>query len=154
MKRFYFTGFLVLMAFDTLAQISFKLAGSSALPLEMSTAWLMRVFGQPWIYGALVGYVGSFFTWLTLLRHAPIGPAFAASHLEIVSVLALSVWLFNESLGWPQAVGALFIVAGIGCLAMSETEQDEPGGNLGVGSASASSAALAVSDAADATDRV
>ena len=56
MKRFYFIGFLVLMAFDTLAQISFKLAGEAALPLEFSPAWLLRVFGQPWIYGAFVGY--------------------------------------------------------------------------------------------------
>ena len=32
MKRFYLVGFLVLMAFDTLAQISFKHAGAQALP--------------------------------------------------------------------------------------------------------------------------
>ncbi len=127
-KRFYIVGFLVLMAFDTLAQISFKTAGMHALPLEMSPAWLGRVFGQPWIYGAFVGYIGAFFTWMTLLKHAPIGPAFAASHLEIVSVLALSVWLFNETIGWPQVVGGLLIVAGIGCLAVSETADDEPTG--------------------------
>ena len=121
MKRFYLIGFLVLMAFDTLAQISFKLAGNAALPLEFSPAWLLRVFGQPWIYGAFVGYIGAFFSWMTLLRHAHIGPAFAASHLEIISVMLLSHWLFQEQLGWPQIVGALFIVAGIGCLAVSET---------------------------------
>src|SRR3989442_10264020 len=48
--------------------------------LEFSTAWLARVFGQPWIYGAFVGYIGAFFSWMTLLKRAPIGPAFAASH--------------------------------------------------------------------------
>lgn len=126
MKRFYLIGFLVLMGFDTLAQISFKMAGDSALPLEFSTAWLARVFGQPWIYGAFVGYIGAFFSWMTLLKHAPIGPAFAASHLEIVSVLALSVWLFNERIGWPQILGAVFIVAGIVCLALSETAEPPP----------------------------
>ena len=92
MKRFYFIGFLVLMAFDTLAQLSFKQAGNAALPLEFSVDWLARVFGQPWIYGAFVGYIGAFFSWMTLLKRAPIGPAFAASHLEILSVLALSYW--------------------------------------------------------------
>jgi len=127
-KSFYVVGFLVLMAFDTLAQISFKTAGMHALPLEMSPAWLARVFGQPWIYGAFVGYIGAFFTWMTLLRHAPIGPAFAASHLEIISVLALSVWLFGETIGWPQIVGGLCIVAGIGCLAVSEKPEDEAAG--------------------------
>mgnify|MGYP000547070158 CR=1 FL=1 len=58
------------------------------MPLEFSPAWLVRVFGQPWIYGAFVGYIGAFFTWMSLLKHAPIGPAFAASHLEIITVLA------------------------------------------------------------------
>ena len=67
-----------------------NLAGNAALPLEFSVDWLARVFGQPWIYGAFVGYIGAFFSWMTLLKRAPIGPAFAASHLEILSVLALS----------------------------------------------------------------
>lgn len=125
MKRFYVIGFLVLMAFDTLAQLSFKQAGNSALPLEFSVAWLVRVFGQPWIYGAFIGYIGAFFTWMSLLKHAPIGPAFAASHLEIISVLAVSYWLFKEPIGWPQIIGCLFIVAGIMCLAVSESDELE-----------------------------
>jgi drug/metabolite transporter (DMT)-like permease len=116
------TGFLVLMGFDTLAQISFKLAGNHALPLEPSSAWLLRVFGQPWIYGALLGYVGAFFTWMSLLRHVPIGPAFAASHSEVVSVMLLSIWLFAEPLTTARALGALAILAGIVCLALSARE--------------------------------
>jgi drug/metabolite transporter (DMT)-like permease len=150
MKRFYFIGFLVLMAFDTLAQLSFKQAGNAALPLEFSVDWLARVFGQPWIYGAFVGYIGAFFSWMTLLKRAPIGPAFAASHL------ALSYWLFDERIGMPQIIGCLFIVAGIACLAVSETQEAEvpgagddapghAGGNPGAGSASAGAAHLAAS---------
>ncbi|QNN57293.1 EamA family transporter [Diaphorobacter ruginosibacter] len=133
-RRFYLIGFLVLMAFDTLAQLSFKQAGNAALPLELSPAWLARVFGQPWIYGAFVGYIGAFFTWMSLLKRAPIGPAFAASHLEIISVLALSHYLFGEDIGWPQIVGCLFIIAGIICLALSETEEpgeEHPSGTAG-----------------------
>lgn len=122
-KCFYLLGFLVLMAFDALAQISFKLAGTHALPLELSTDWLMRVLGQPWIYVALVGYLGAFFTWMSLLQHAPIGPAFAASHLEIVAVLLLSAYLFDERITGSQVVGALCIVAGIVCLAFSEAQE-------------------------------
>ncbi|WP_312833792.1 EamA family transporter [Comamonas sp.] len=120
MKRFYLVGFLVLMAFDTLAQLSFKKAGDAALPLEFSPSWLWRVFAQPWIYGALIGYIGAFLTWMHLLRRAPVGPAFAASHLEIISVLVLSHYLFQESIGLPQILGCMFIVAGIACLALSE----------------------------------
>lgn len=149
MRRFYIIGFLVLMAFDTLAQISFKMAGDAALPLEFSAAWLWRVFSQPWIYGAFVGYIGAFFTWMSLLKRAPIGPAFAASHLEIISVLAVSHYLFSEDIGWPQIVGCMFIIAGIVCLALSEAddgdEQGEAIGHAGAGSTSASAAQLAES---------
>jgi drug/metabolite transporter (DMT)-like permease len=123
LARFYVVGFGVLMAFDTLAQISFKLAGEHALPLELSVPWLLRVVGQPWVYGALLGYAGAFFTWMTLLKHAPIGPAFAASHLEIVAVLGLSAWLFGERVGALQLLGAALIFAGIVCLAFSEARQ-------------------------------
>ncbi|KRE87677.1 hypothetical protein ASG75_06065 [Rhodanobacter sp. Soil772] len=123
MKRFYLFGFLLLMGFDTLAQISFKYAGSQALPVEANLAWLLRVFGQPWVYGAVIGYVGAFFTWIALLKHAPIGPAFAASHLEVVSVMLLSIWLFDEHLDLARVVGAIAIIAGIVCLGVAEDRE-------------------------------
>lgn len=118
---FYLIGFTLLMSFDTLAQVSFKYAGTQALPVSASIAWLLRVFGAPWIYGAIVGYVGAFFTWMSLLKHAPIGPAFAASHLEVVSVMLLSIWLFNEPLTLPRVLGAICIIAGIVCLGFAES---------------------------------
>lgn len=121
--RFYLIGFLLLMAFDTLAQVSFKLAANHAMPLAFGAAWMLRVFTAPWIYGAIVGYVGAFFSWMTLLKRAPIGPAFAASHLEVISVLAISVLYFDERLSWPQLLGSVLIVVGIVCLARSETTE-------------------------------
>lgn len=126
MKRFYVIGFAVLLAFDTLAQVSFKMAGSHALPVQASMAWLLRLFVEPWVYGAIFGYIGAFFTWMTLLKHAPIGPAFAASHLEVVSVMLLSVPIFGEHIGLLQGIGALAIVAGILCLARGEHDEDLP----------------------------
>ena len=121
MRSFYFFGFLALVIFDTLAQLNLKLAADHAIPLEFSTTWLLRVFGRPWVYGALIGYMGAFFTWMTLLKRAPVGPAFAASHLEIVSVTILSVWLFDERISLHQIVGALAIISGILCLAFTES---------------------------------
>jgi drug/metabolite transporter (DMT)-like permease len=122
-KRFYLTGFSALMLFDTLTQVSFKLASSHAGEFVMSLAWLNEVFHNPWIFGAVFGYIGSFITWMTLLKHAPVGPAFAASHLEVITVLAISVLYFGEQLSWMQLVGGLLIVAGIVCLSRAETEQ-------------------------------
>ena len=126
MKRFYLIGFLALMVFDTLAQVSFKYASLHAGPLEIDPAWLGRVFSHVWIYGAFVGYIGAFFTWMTLLKYAPVGPAFAASHLEIVSVTLLSVWLFDDALTLPKLAGGLLILAGVLCLARGEDREAQP----------------------------
>ena len=126
MRRFYLIGFALLMAFDTLTQISFKLAGMHALPVQANLAWLLRLFGEPWVYGAVLGYLGAFFTWMSLLKHAPIGPAFAASHLEVISVMALSVWLFHEPLTATKLLGAAAILAGIVCLGLAEREEAPP----------------------------
>lgn len=124
MKKFYLIGFALLLAFDTLNLICFKIAGTHALPVEMSMAWFARVFSHPWIYGAVIGYIGAFVTWMSLLKHAPIGPAFAASHLEVVSVMLLSWWMFAEPATPTQIAGALAIVAGIVCLAIAESSEE------------------------------
>ncbi|HTA66157.1 MAG TPA: EamA family transporter [Xanthomonadaceae bacterium] len=121
-------GFVVLMAFDTLAQVSFKLAGMHAFPPEADLHWVLRLFAAPWIYGAIAGYIGAFLTWMRLLRHAPIGPAFAASHLEVVSVMLVSAVWFGEHIGPGKALGAALVVLGIACLAKSSVrEVREPG---------------------------
>ena len=122
--RYYVTGFLVLMAFDTLSQLCFKLAALHAAPFAADGPWLLRVAREPWVYGAIAGYLGAFVTYMSLLRHAPVGPAFAASHLNVVSVLLVSAWLLHERLSLPQLVGAALIVSGILVLARAEQGND------------------------------
>lgn len=121
-KLFYFIGFAALMLFDTFTQVCFKLASTHAGEFAMTSLWLREIVLSPWIYGAVVGYCGAFVTWMTLLKHAPIGPAFAASHLEVITVLAISVMYFGEHLSLMQVLGGLCIVAGIVCFSVSEAE--------------------------------
>lgn len=123
MKLFYIIGFIILMSFDTLAQISFKFASIHAMPLTYDMAWLIRILSHYWIYGAIIGYIGAFFTWMTLLKHAPVVPAFAASHLELISVTLLSIWLFNEPLTFAKVLGATLILIGVLFLAKDESKQ-------------------------------
>jgi drug/metabolite transporter (DMT)-like permease len=132
MTRFYIIGFFVLMIFDTMAQIGFKLAAQHSIAPDAFNfgiifSWIGHVLGAHWIYFSVVGYLGAFVTWMTLLKHAPIGPAFAASHLEIVSVLFISVFFMKESLSVFQVVGSLLILGGIFVLAAEEdNEQKKP----------------------------
>jgi drug/metabolite transporter (DMT)-like permease len=119
-KRFYLFGFGALALFDTLTQVSFKLASTHGGAFSMTLDWLLHVLLSTWIIGAVVGYLGSFFTWMTLLKHAPVGPAFAASHIEVVTVLAISVVYFGEHLSATQLAGSLCILLGIICLSLSE----------------------------------
>ena len=127
MKAFYLIGFLVLMLFDTLAQVCFKLAGRIALPVAADLDWALRLFSHPYAYGAILGYIGAFFTWMTLLRHAPVGPAFAATHLQVVSVLFVSAWLFHEPVTLLRGIGAALILGGIVCLGYAETPKPAAG---------------------------
>ena len=120
--KFYLIGFVALIVFDTFSQICFKMAALQAEPFLIEVAWLVRVLETPWVYGAIIGYLGAFMTWMTLLRHAPVGPAFAASHLEVVGVIVISVPLFGEVLTITQMFGAILIVAGVVCLAQGETQ--------------------------------
>lgn len=122
MRRGTLIGFLVLLAVDTFAQVSFKLAANAALPMTADADWVARTLSTPWLYGAVAGYLLAFVTWMSLLKHAPIGPAFAVSHLEVVTVALVAVPLFGEIVGPWQIAGGALVVAGVGCLAMSETD--------------------------------
>jgi drug/metabolite transporter (DMT)-like permease len=124
MTRFYIVGFFVLMCFDTLAQMGFHLAAKdahlvfpSSFEISVIFAWIGYVLVRHYIYFSVVGYLGAFITWMTLLKHAPIGPAFAASHLQIVSVVIMSFLFLHEKLSWLQMCGCLFILGGIFVLA-------------------------------------
>jgi drug/metabolite transporter (DMT)-like permease len=132
-RRFYVIGFLALLGFDTLAQVGFKLAAVVAAPPEFGIAWLARIAGERWIYFAVVGYFGAFVTWMTLLRYAPVGPAFATSHLDIVSVLFISVTVLGERLSKVQVIGAALILTGIAVLVATgegDSERTSADGNV------------------------
>lgn len=121
--RFYLIGFGALMLFDTLTQVSLKLVTMHTGEFAMTLEWLRQIVASAWILGAILGYLGAFATWMTLLKHAPIGPAFAAAHLEVVPVLAISWFVFGERLGAAQIAGAACIILGVVCLSLSRTQE-------------------------------
>jgi drug/metabolite transporter (DMT)-like permease len=128
-RSFFIGGFLALLILDTFAQVCFKLTALHAEPLTLDPPWLLRAFATPWLYGSIAGYLGAFVTWMTLLRHIPVGPAFAASHLEVIGVMVVSIPVFGEVLTWVQYLGAALILAGVLCLANGEPPESAAGEN-------------------------
>ena len=121
--RFYLLGFTALAICDTTTQVAFKYASIRSGEFAFAFDWIRSAAHSPWIYIAMAGYAGAFVMWMTLLEHAPVGPAFAASHIDIVTVLLISVPLFGEHLTPTQLSGAACIIAGILVLATSAGER-------------------------------
>jgi drug/metabolite transporter (DMT)-like permease len=118
MRRFYLIGFLILLALDTFTQVGFKIGAIHTAPPSLSFDWVARLLVEKWIYFAILGYLGVFITYLTLLRRAPVGPVHAASHLEVVTTAIASVILLGERLTPVQILGGLVIVIGVTVLAI------------------------------------
>jgi multidrug transporter EmrE-like cation transporter len=120
LRRTILLGFLLLLAFDTAAQVGIKLAGERIGDATVG-AWLHRVVREPLIYLVLLCYAGAFGAYISLLKHAPVGPVYAAAHGHIVTVLIISMAFFGEQLTALQAIGAGAIFSGVSILALTES---------------------------------
>ena len=126
MKKIVYALFVLLLAIDTFNQVAFKMAGERTAPVTFDADWLLRIANEPWIAAILGGYLVAFLIYMTLLRDVHIGPAFAASHLEIVTVMIVSVLYFGERFTPLQIAGCAAILGGVAILAVTEKEA-EPG---------------------------
>ena len=119
-------GFAALVLFDTLGQIGFKLTGESSGVFEMNLEWARLVLAQPSFYMIVGAYILAFFTYMTLMKEAPVGPLFAAAHLELVTVTLFSwIWLGERFTGL-QFAGCVCIIAGVVILGVSESKEQGP----------------------------
>jgi multidrug transporter EmrE-like cation transporter len=126
MKPIFYLGFLAMLAVDTYCQIAFKFAGERTLPVTLDAAWIGRVLNEPWTYTIFIGYGCAFFLYMSLMKNADIGPVFAATHLEIVTVSLISIAFFGERLTAVQLLGCVAILAGVVLLAMTERHSETP----------------------------
>jgi drug/metabolite transporter (DMT)-like permease len=124
MKPRFLLGFAALIGFTVLGQVGSKLAADQLGMISLDVAWLQRVLREPALLLVILGNVGAFFTYLGLLKGAPIGPVFAATHLSIVAVLIVSVAVLHETLSPLQGLGCLLILLGVVLLGV--TEKAEP----------------------------
>ncbi len=120
MHRAIVIGFLLLLTLDTTSNVLIKLAGDRIGAFTLDPAWLARVGREPFVLIIIGCYVAAFLTYTSILKHAAVGPAFAAVHGHVVTVLIVSMVWLGERLTWLQGVGSLLIVAGIVVLAVTE----------------------------------
>ncbi len=121
MKRAVILGFLALLAIDTFQQVIVKLAGNRIGAFGAEGGWLDRLAAEPLVYVVGGCYIAAFFVYSWLLKVAPVGPAYAAVHGHIVSVLIISLIFLGERITFMQGIGCLLIVAGIAVLGWTES---------------------------------
>lgn len=123
MKQSILLGFALLLAIDTASQVLVKLAGERITAFEPNSAWLLRAVSEPLVYLVVLLYAAAFAVYITLLKQAPVGPAYAAAHGHIVTVLIISILFFGERLSALQALGGVAIMSGVLLLAATETKR-------------------------------
>ena len=102
-----------LLGFETLCQISLKLAGRATGAFDFSAAAFRLGLATPWLWVAIGCYVGAFLAWMTILRKSTLSAAFTTSALVFVAVMLASWLVFGEYIGWLQLLGAAIIVDGV-----------------------------------------
>ena len=122
MRKMVLLGFLLLLLIDTTQQVFVKLASDKigALDMQLGLAWLARLVKEPLVLGVVGCYLAAFMTYTSLLKHAAVGPAYAAVHGHVVTVLLISIVFFGEQLTLLQGLGCAAILAGIVILGVTE----------------------------------
>ena len=118
-------GFFALVIFDTMGQVGFKITGQATGVVEFDLDWVRLVLAQPAFYVIVSAYILAFFTYMSLMKQAPVGPLFAAAHLELVTVTVLSWMWFGERFSLIQIAGCLCIIGGVVMLGVTETAQQK-----------------------------
>ena len=120
MKRLVILGFLALLCIDTAQQILAKFAGDGIGAFDFSLDWMHRLLNERLLLVLLGLYVAAFLVYSWLLRHAPVGPSYAALHGHVVTTFLFSVLVLGERLTLLQLSGCALILAGIVLLAATE----------------------------------
>ena len=104
------SSWMVLLALGALCQIALKYAGLDTGPFDFTPRAFGAAAASPWLWTAVLCYLGEFVAWMVILRHSSLSSAFPTG--AIVLMIASKV-LFDEPVGWPKALGSAMIVAGV-----------------------------------------
>ena len=107
------SSWIVLLALGVLCQVAIKYAGLDSGPFDFSPRAFVAAASSPWLWAAVLCYVGEFVAWMVILRHSALSSAFPTGAIVLIVLMFASRWLFDEPVGWPKLVGSAMIVAGV-----------------------------------------
>lgn len=79
----------------------------------------IRLLLNPWVISAFAAAFGASLFWMAAISRLPISKAYPFMALNFVFVMALAVFLFNESLSQQKVAGTALIVLGVLVLSRS-----------------------------------
>lgn len=104
---------VVLLAIETLGQVSLKFAGMQVGALEPNRHSILTALSTPWLWLGLACYLGQFVIWMRILEKSRLSSAFPTSAIAFVAIMIASWAVFGDPMGWEKILGSAIIVAGI-----------------------------------------
>jgi drug/metabolite transporter (DMT)-like permease len=104
---------IVLLALGAFCQVAIKYAGLETGPFDFSPHAFAAAAASPWLWAAVLCYVGEFVAWMVILRHSSLSSAFPTGAIVLIVLMIASRVLFGEPMGWLKVVGSAMIVAGV-----------------------------------------
>jgi drug/metabolite transporter (DMT)-like permease len=111
----------LLLGTESAAQLALKVGGDGLAAMPFGLDWLLAALTNVAVLGAVGCYVGSFLSWMLILRRSSLSLAFPLSSLVFVVVL-LGSWLgLGEHISKLHWLGVWVIIGGIALLAEGES---------------------------------
>ena len=114
---------VLFLAVETAAQITFKIAGSGLDAAHGLLPLIAHAFSSPWVFAAFTLYFGCFLLWMTILKDSDLGRAFPMTALIYLCTLGAAIFLFHEVLTPLRVVGIIAIIIGVAILVTDQNSE-------------------------------
>lgn len=111
----------LLIGSESAAQLALKVGGDGLAAIPFGVEWLVAALSNIAVLTAVGCYIGSFLSWMLILRRSSLSLAFPLSSLVFVVVL-LGSWLgLGEHISALHWLGVWVIIGGIALLAEGDS---------------------------------
>jgi drug/metabolite transporter (DMT)-like permease len=104
---------VVFLTLDTLAQIIFKIGGSSLENVHDFASFANTAITSPMVWIAIICYISMFFLWMLILQKMEVSQAFPLTGLTYITVPFCAYLLLNETIPWERGIGIGVILIGV-----------------------------------------